>query len=87
MDLAVPPLLRIYARNIELLAVKRGIPAHALAGELGLTANTLNRIRFARSRYLDPEVFVGLLDLFECEPNDLLLPQPGIDYSHDIRTR
>ena len=87
MESVIPPLLRIYARNIELLAVKRGIPSHALARKLGLTANTLNRIRFARSRYLDPEVFVALLGLFECEPNDLLLPQPGIDYSHDIRTR
>lgn len=87
MESVIPPLLRIYARNIELLAVKRGIPSHALASKLGLTANTLNRIRFARSRYLDPEVFVALLDIFECEPNDLLLPQPGIDYSHELCTR
>jgi DNA-binding Xre family transcriptional regulator len=82
-----PPLTRVYARNIEHIAVMRGIPTSSLATELGLTANTMNRIRFARSRYLDPEVLVALLDLFECEPNDLLLPQPGIDYSHDIRTR
>jgi transcriptional regulator with XRE-family HTH domain len=52
-----------------------------LAHELGVSHNTLNRIRFGRSRYLDPEVFTALLELFGCEPNELLLPQPGIDYA------
>jgi len=82
-----PSLVTIYARNVEHCAFKRGWSAPKLATELGVTLNTLNRIRFARSRYLDPEVFVALLDIFECEPNDLLLPQPGIDYSHELCTR
>lgn len=82
-----PSLVTIYARNVEHCAFKRGWQAPVLANKLGVTLNTLNRIRFARSRYLDPEVFVALLEVFECEPNDLLLPQPGIDYAHDPRTR
>ena len=82
-----PSLIQIYARNVDHCAFKRGWQAPKLATELGVTLNTLNRIRFARSRYLDPEVFSALLELFECEPNDLLQPQPGIDCSHDIRPR
>jgi DNA-binding Xre family transcriptional regulator len=76
-----PPLLHIYARNVQHLAFKRGWSHSRLATELGVTLNTLNRVRFARGRYIDPEVFVALLDLFGCDPNDLLSPQPGIDYA------
>ena len=76
-----PPLLHVYARNVEHCAFKRGWSTPRLATELGVSLNTLNRIRFGRSRYLDPEVFIALLELFGCEPNDLLLPQPGIDYA------
>lgn len=76
-----PPLLRVYARNVEHLAFKRGWSATRLATELGVTMNTLNRIRFARSRYIDPEVFTALIEVFGCEPNDLLLAQPGFDYA------
>ena len=74
-------LLHVYARNVEFFAFRRGWPPNRLAHELGVTLNTLNRIRFARSRYIDPEVFTALLELFACEPNDLLLPQHGIDYA------
>jgi DNA-binding Xre family transcriptional regulator len=78
-----PALLNVYARNVEHCAFKRGWSTAKLATELGITLNTLNRIRFGRSRYLDPEVLTALIDLFACEPNDLLLPQPGIDYCSD----
>lgn len=76
-----PPLLHVYARNVQHLAFKRGWSHGRLATELGITVNTLNRIRFARSRYIDPDVFTSLVEVFSCEPNDLLLPQPGIDYA------
>lgn len=75
-----PPLLRVYARNVQLCAFKRGWSNNRLATELGVSLNTVNRVRFGRSRYLDPEVLEALLKAFDCEPNDLLLPQPGIDY-------
>lgn len=60
-----PSLVHIYARNVEHFAFKRGWQPPKLAHELGITLNTLNRIRFSRSRYLDPEVFVAMLELFE----------------------
>ncbi|MGA0103177.1 MAG: helix-turn-helix domain-containing protein [Steroidobacteraceae bacterium] len=74
-------LLIVYARNVEFFAFRRGWSYTRLADELGITSNTLNRLRFARSRYIDPEVFAALLEIFACEPNDLLLPQPGINYA------
>jgi len=50
---------------------------------LGVTANTLRRVRQKRNRYIDPELLAALIDVFECTPNDLLLPQAGIDYNSD----
>jgi transcriptional regulator with XRE-family HTH domain len=78
-----PPLLLVYARNVEHCAFKRGWSASRLASELGVSLNSLNRIRFVRSRYLDPEILEALLEIFGCEPNALLLPQPDIDYSSE----
>jgi DNA-binding Xre family transcriptional regulator len=75
------PLVIVLARNVQHLAFKRGWSPGRLARELGVTSNTLTRVRLGRSRYIDPEVFAALLDVFDCEPNDLLTRQPDIDYS------
>lgn len=74
------PLLTVYARNVEHHVFKRGWTAAQLARKLGVSLHTVNRVRFSRGRYLDPELFEALLDVFHCEPNDLLLPQDGLDY-------
>lgn len=87
MAASQPSLIQIYARNVEHHAFMRGWPPPKLATELGVTHNTLTRIRFARSRYIDPDVFSELLRVFGCTPNDLLLPFPGIDYSSEIHPR
>jgi DNA-binding Xre family transcriptional regulator len=76
-------MLRVYSRNIEILAIKRGWNTARVAAVLGVTANTLRRVRQKRNRYIDPELLAALIDVFECTPNDLLLPQAGIDYSSD----
>lgn len=83
MPLAGPSLLRIYSRNLELWMTKRGWTPHQLGKRLGITQNTLSRIRFNRSRYIDPEIFEACLRVFACEPNDLLLAHPDIDYDDD----
>lgn len=77
----IPALLPIYARNMELLAFKRGWDSGRLAEELGITRAALNRIRFCNNRYIDPDIFNDLLRILECTPNDLLLPLPDLDYS------
>lgn len=76
-----PSLLRVYSRNLELLMTKRGWSPVQLAQRLGITQNTLNRIRLNRSRYIDPEVLEGCIRLFNCTPNDLLATHSDIDYA------
>lgn len=77
----IPQLLPILARNLEFHAFKKGWDPGRLADELGITRATLNRIRFCHNRYIDPDIFNDLLRVLDCSPNDLLLPQPDIDYT------
>lgn len=81
MDAQQPSILTVYARNVEHQAFRRGWTSTQLARKLNVTPNSLNRVRFGRARYIDPELFEALLQLFRCEPNDLLLPQNGLDYT------
>lgn len=75
------PLLAVYSRNVQYHAFKRGWTKARLISELGTTVNTVNRIYTGTGRYIDPEVFAALMDLFDCDPNALLLPQADLDYS------
>lgn len=74
------PLLAIYSRNVQYYAFKRGWTKARLITELGTSVNTINRIYTGTGRYIDPELFAALLELFDCEPNDLLLPREELDY-------
>ena len=78
---SVPASLPVYGRNIELYTFKKGWTSTRLASELGISVGTLRRVRFSRGRYLDLELMQELMRVFSCDPNDLLLPQPDIDYS------
>lgn len=77
---SVSRFFRVYARNIELEALKRGWSQDVLATRLGVSRGTLARIRRGDLRYLDPEILLSLLQEFNCTPNDLLMPQEGIQY-------
>jgi DNA-binding Xre family transcriptional regulator len=78
------PLIRIYTRNIEHLAFKRGWDSTRLAVELGISSNTFRRLfRSGLSRYICTDLFQTALNIFDCTPNDLLLPQDGIEYIVD----
>lgn len=81
MQPRIAPLLSIYGRNVEVQAFKRGWSGAYLSTRLGIKPHTLNRIRLGRNRSIDPEVLEALTDLFGCTYNDLLLPQPDIDYT------
>lgn len=83
MPPAGPSLLRVYSRNLELQMTKKGWSPPQLGKRLGVSQNTLSRIRFCRSRYIDPEVLEAACRVFACEPNDLLLAHPDIDYDDD----
>lgn len=80
------PILRVYARNVEIWMCRRALtPADILreVGALGcdVSPHAVTNLRRTRGRWIDPELLAGLLDLFDCTPNDLLLPQPGVDYT------
>lgn len=76
-----PQLLTLYARNVELLACKKGWSFSEIATNTGISINTLNRVRHRRSKTIDPELLTEFLDLFKCTPNDLLQAHPDVDYS------
>lgn len=77
------PLLRVFARNVDLLAFKRGLTRRELAEQLHTTPYILSRVLNAQNRHLDPELVSTLLALFDCTPNDLLLPHADVTYSDD----
>jgi hypothetical protein len=81
------PLLIIYGRNIDMRMFLTGKTASELAPQLQLSVSGLNRIRFARTRYIDPCVLSKLINIFNCNFNDLLTPQlnvvyPGVNFDN-----
>jgi DNA-binding Xre family transcriptional regulator len=77
----IPELLTIYAKNIDLMAFKRGWSMAYLAELIGVTVPTLTRVRLRHNKYIDPEIFASLLRVFECRPDDLLSAHSDIDYT------
>lgn len=73
-------LLKVFGRNIDVASYKKGWSPQVLASRLGISVTALNRVRFGRSRYIDPKLLVGLTEVFGCTANDLLYPQAEIDY-------
>lgn len=73
-------LMRVLARNLDYQLFLRNWTAQHLATELGLDARTVSRLRSARVSRIDPELFQALCDVFDCTPNDLLLPRDELIY-------
>lgn len=76
-------LLRVYARNLEYLAFKRGLHRRDLATRLGVSQYVISRILDGRNRSIDPELLADLLIFFNCTPNDLFLRLPDVSYPSD----
>lgn len=74
-----PDIVITFWRNLEYYTFLRGWTNERLAEQLGVSKNTLNRLRFGRSRYIDPEILVSSLEVFELTPNDLLLSKPEVE--------
>lgn len=77
-----PDLAVVYGRNIDFQLFKRNWSPTKICKTINISESALTRLRHGRARYIDPEVLLSLLRLFECTPNDLLLPHPGIDYTN-----
>lgn len=76
---AAPAIVVTFWRNLEYYSFLRGWTNERLADQLGVSKNTLNRLRFGRSKYIDPEILVSSLEVFELTPDDLLLSKPEVE--------
>lgn len=76
-----PQLIKVFARNIQLEGFKKGWDSSRIAQELGISANSFRRLRAGTNRYICGDLLQSVMTLFNCTPNDLLLPHDGIDYS------
>ena len=74
-----PSIVVTFWRNLEWYCFERGWSNERLAEQLGVSKNTLNRLRFGRCRYIDPEILVSSCEIFELTPNDLLLTKPEVE--------
>lgn len=74
-----PDIVVTFWRNLEWYSILRGWTNERLADQLGVSKNTLNRLRFGRCRYIDPEILTSSLEVFELSPNDLLLSKPEVE--------
>ena len=81
-----PDILVTFWRNLEWYSFQRGWTKGAyqpdldrLAEQLGVSKNTLNRLRFGRCRYIDPDILTSSCEVFDLQPNDLLLSKPEVE--------
>lgn len=79
----MPPLNHVLGRNLKFYVVSRSIHYDDLAAELGISIDTLKRVRSGRLKKIDPKILAGLMRVLELDANDLLLPKPGIRYPSD----
>ena len=74
-----PAIVVTFWRNLEWYSFQRGWTNERLADQLGVSKNTLNRLRFGRSRYIDPAILTSSCEVFDLKPNDLLLSKPEVE--------
>ena len=79
--------MRIFSLNIERCAFQRGWTVTYLCDQLGISRNTLERLRYGQATYINPELLAAALEVFEVEPNDLLLTNPEIEKTSQLRSR
>ena len=65
--------------NLEYYAYQRGWTNDVLAAQLGVSRNTLARLKSGRTRYIDPEILTSSCEIFELTPNDLLLRKADLE--------
>lgn len=78
-----PPLTKVLARNVEYLAFCRGWTRPQLTDALGISPHVMSRLRRAEGRFIDAELLESCLRVFDCTPNDLLIPHPELVYDLD----
>ena len=72
--------MKVFGRNMELIALKRGWTVKDIAEKGDLPYGHLQQVRKGNLRYLDPDVVESLLTTLEVKPNDLFLPMADVIY-------
>lgn len=80
LAMAIPPLMKVFGRNVELLALKRGLTLKEIADKGELSYYHLSQVRKGTARFIDPDCIEILLKTLEVTPNDLFLPQSDVIY-------
>lgn len=80
MTVQASPLMKVFGRNMELIALKRGWTLKEVADRGELSYYHLCQLRKGTARYLDPDCIEVLLKTLEVTPNDLFLPQSDVIY-------
>lgn len=80
MNLQPSPSIAVLGKNMELIALKRGMSLAHIAEEGGLSFRALKNLRDGYCRYIDPDLLEGLIRVLEVTPNDLLLPLDDVKY-------
>ncbi len=80
MNVLPSPLIAILGKNMELIALKKGLSLAYIAEEGGLSFRALKNLRDGYCRYIDPDLLEGLMRVLKVTPNELLLPLDDVKY-------
>jgi hypothetical protein len=73
-------IIRTFGRNVEILALQRGISLKSMADSLQTSSGAFSRARKQATRYMDPQILLGCARLLECTTDELLNPIDGVKY-------
>lgn len=73
-------IIRTFGRNVEVLAIQKGISLKSMADSLQISSGALSRARKQATRYIDPEILLGCARLLGCTADELLKPIDGVKY-------
>lgn len=73
-------IIRTFGRNVEVLALQKGISLKYIADNLQISSGTFSRARKQATRYMDPEILLGCARILGCTTDQLLQPIEGVTY-------
>jgi len=73
-------IIRTFGRNVEVLAIQKGITLKAMADDLQISSGAFSRARKQATRYIDPEILLGCARVLDCTADELLKPIDGVRY-------
>ncbi len=80
MNVQPSPSISVLGKNMELIALKKGLSLAYIAKEGGLSFRALKNLRDGYCRYIDPDLLEGLMLVLKVTPNELLLPLDDVKY-------